>query len=225
MKAFDDIFTEILVVADTLHDGLAAQFPDRFKRLRMTATRPGRAAAADPPTLAIGEPGPSFDGPARHRRRGGTRSRTSPTATAVVLIFSSNRCPTAKAYGPRMNALQAEFGPRGVAVVAVNANDPHLYPDESYPRMLERATEDALHVPVRRRRGPATRPGVRGGCTFHVFVLDRERRLRYEGRFDDARIPERVTSHDLADALEDLLAERAVGNPVTRPFGCSLDFV
>ena len=30
IKAFDDIFTEILVVADTLHDGLAAQFPDRF---------------------------------------------------------------------------------------------------------------------------------------------------------------------------------------------------
>jgi hypothetical protein len=31
VKAFDDIFNEILVVADTLHDGLAAQFPDRFE--------------------------------------------------------------------------------------------------------------------------------------------------------------------------------------------------
>ncbi|HEV8281316.1 MAG TPA: hypothetical protein VGQ02_05630 [Candidatus Limnocylindrales bacterium] len=30
VKAFDDIFTEILVVADTLYDGLAAQFPERF---------------------------------------------------------------------------------------------------------------------------------------------------------------------------------------------------
>lgn len=30
VRAFDDIFTEILVVADTLHEGLAAQFPDRF---------------------------------------------------------------------------------------------------------------------------------------------------------------------------------------------------
>jgi hypothetical protein len=30
VKAFDDIFTEIMVVADTLNDGLAAQFPDRF---------------------------------------------------------------------------------------------------------------------------------------------------------------------------------------------------
>lgn len=30
VQAFDDIFTEILVVADTLYDGLVAQFPDRF---------------------------------------------------------------------------------------------------------------------------------------------------------------------------------------------------
>jgi hypothetical protein len=30
IKAFDDIFTEIMVVADTLHDGIVAQFPDRF---------------------------------------------------------------------------------------------------------------------------------------------------------------------------------------------------
>jgi hypothetical protein len=30
IQAFDDIFTEILVVADTLYDGLLAQFPERF---------------------------------------------------------------------------------------------------------------------------------------------------------------------------------------------------
>jgi hypothetical protein len=62
-------------------------------------------------------------------------------------------------------------------------------------------------------------------CTFHVFLLDRERRVRYQGRFDDARIAERVTSHDLANALDDVLAGRDVSVTVTRPFGCSLDFV
>ena len=30
VRAFDDIFTEIMVVADTIYDGLVAQFPDRF---------------------------------------------------------------------------------------------------------------------------------------------------------------------------------------------------
>ena len=31
VKAFDDIFTEAMVIADTLHDGLVAQFPERFE--------------------------------------------------------------------------------------------------------------------------------------------------------------------------------------------------
>jgi hypothetical protein len=30
IKAFDDIFNEIIVLSDALHDGLMAQFPDRF---------------------------------------------------------------------------------------------------------------------------------------------------------------------------------------------------
>ena len=33
VKAFDDIFNEILVVADTLTNGLVAQFPDKFGRM------------------------------------------------------------------------------------------------------------------------------------------------------------------------------------------------
>lgn len=32
VKAFDDIFTEIMVLADALYDGLVAQFPEKFKQ-------------------------------------------------------------------------------------------------------------------------------------------------------------------------------------------------
>jgi hypothetical protein len=37
IKAFDDIFNEILVLADALHDGIVAQFPERFERVPVTA--------------------------------------------------------------------------------------------------------------------------------------------------------------------------------------------
>jgi len=175
-------------------------------------------------TLPIGADGPRFDGllgvdGARHG------FSTLADRGVLVLIFSSNRCPTAKAYGERMNALQAEYGPRGVQLLAINANDPHLYPDESYERMIERATADAYTFPYVVDDGQRVAAAYGATCTFHVFVLDRERRLRYTGRFDDSRIPERVSSHDLRDALEDLLAGREVSVETTRPFGCSLDFV
>jgi hypothetical protein len=55
-------------------------------------------------------------------------------------------------------------------------------------------------------------------------VLDRKRRLRYQGRLDNARISANVTSHDLRNALDDILAGRDVRVATTRPFGCSLDF-
>jgi predicted metal-binding membrane protein len=59
--------------------------------------------------------------------------------------------------------------------------------------------------------------------TFDAFVLDRDRRLRYEGRVDDARVAANVTTRDLANALDDLLAGRGVRVARTQPFGCSLD--
>jgi hypothetical protein len=175
-------------------------------------------------TLPIGSPGPVFEGllGTDGQRHGFS---TLSDRKAIVLIFSSNRCPTAKAYGERMNALQRQFGPRSVQVVAINSNDPHLYPDESYPRMIDRAIADAYSFPYLVDVGQFVAKAYGATCTFHVFVLDRMRRVRYEGRFDDSRIEERVTSHDLANALEDVLAGRDIRVAHTRPFGCSLDFV
>jgi peroxiredoxin len=175
-------------------------------------------------TLPVGAAGPAFEGLL------GTDGQPYGFSTfadreAVVLIFSSNRCPTAKAYGERMNALQRAFGPRGVQLVAINSNDPHLYPDESYARMVDRAEEHGYTFPYVVDVGQHVAKAYGASCTFHVFVLDRMRRLRYQGRFDDSRIEERVSSADLANALEDLLAGREVRVANTRPFGCSLDLV
>lgn len=181
-------------------------------------------ASPERATLPVGAPGPAFEGllGTDGLRRGFS---TLADREVLVLIFSSNRCPTAKAYGERMNAMQREFGPRGVQLVAINSNDPNLYPDESYLRMVDRAIEDDYSFPYLVDVGQEVARAYGATCTFHVFVLDRNRTLRYEGRFDDSRIESRVTSPDLANALSDVLAGREVRVATTRPFGCSLDFL
>jgi peroxiredoxin len=181
-------------------------------------------APTEPPTIPIGAQSPAFqDLLATDGGRYGL-SRFA-DCEAIVVIFSSNRCPTAKAYAGRMNALQAEYGPRGVQLLAINSNAAHLYPDEGFDRMVERAREDGYSFPYLVDPGQAVARAFGATCTFHVFVLDRERRVRYEGRFDSARLAENVTSHDLRNALDDILAGHEVRVPVTRPFGCSLDYV
>ena len=182
------------------------------------------AAATKVAVLPIGAEAPPFEGLlATDGRRYGFSDFAD--QDVLVLIFASNRCPTVKAYAERMKALQAEYRARGVQLVAINSNSPHLYPDESYPFMVERAMLDGYSFPYLADDEQRVGRAYGASCTFHLFVLDRDRRLRYEGRFDDARLEANVTSHDLRDALDDLLAGREVRTPRTRPFGCSLDFV
>ena len=174
--------------------------------------------------LPIGEPAPPFDGLlGTDGKRYGLSSFDDRRLLAVV--FSSNRCPTVKAYEGRLRSFHTQYATRGVQLLAVNSNSPYLYPDESYERMVKFARDSGYQFPYVVDEDQRVARAFGASRTFHVFMLDEDRRLRYRGRFDDSRLEERVTSHDLRDAVDDLLAGRGVSVPITRPFGCSLDYV
>jgi thiol-disulfide isomerase/thioredoxin len=63
------------------------------------------------------------------------------------------------------------------------------------------------------------------GClaTPHVFLFDRERKLRYVGRVDDSRFadPATVKSLDARNAVVEMLAGKPVTVPSTTVMGCS----
>ena len=177
-----------------------------------------------PPAVEIGDRAPGFEG---LLGVDGLRYSLSTFADkqALVLIFASNRCPTVKAYESRLRRLVEDYEGSGVQLVAINSNDPHLYPEESYERMVEFARESGYSFPYLLDDGQRTARAYGVTRTFHLFVLDASRKVRYQGRFDDSRLPARVTTDDLRNALDDVLADRPVRVSVTRPFGCSLDYV
>jgi hypothetical protein len=180
--------------------------------------------AEESAALPIGAVAPTVEG--LNGTDGGVHGFTDlEAAAAIVVVFSSNRCPTAKAYDARMAALQRDYAGRGVLLLAINSNDPHLHPDESRERMIERAADGGFTYPYVVDADQSVARAFGAECTFHAFLLDGTRTLRYRGRFDDSRIEERVTSHDLRDALDDVLAGRPVRTPTTRPFGCALELV
>ncbi len=144
-------------------------------------------------------------------------------ARILVLIFNSNRCPTAKAFEERMNAIQRDYRDRGVQLVAINSTDAHLYPEESVPAMAQRARDGGYTFPYLKDETQSAARALGAECTLHAFVLDDERRLRYRGRIEDSRNPAKATTRDLRDALDDLLAGRAIRVPETDAYGCALD--
>ncbi|HEV2227205.1 MAG TPA: thioredoxin family protein [Nitrososphaerales archaeon] len=141
---------------------------------------------------------------------------------ALVVVFSCNHCPYVKAYEDRMVSIQRDYAGKGVQFVAINSNDDKAYPEDSYPEMVKRAKQKGFNFPYLRDESQKVVEAYGGICTPHVFAFDGDRVLRYRGRIDDSRDPSKVTTHDLRNALDDLLQDKEVRVPDTRPFGCSI---
>lgn len=141
----------------------------------------------------------------------------------LVLIVSCNHCPYVIAYEERIVALSREYAPRGVQFVAINGNDTSRYPDDAIGPMATRARERGFEFPYVRDDSQDTLRALGARFTPEVFVFDAARKLRYHGRIDDNhRSLAAVTSHDLKNALDALLAGQTPPAPETQAFGCSV---
>ena len=140
----------------------------------------------------------------------------------LILLFISNGCPTVKACQDRMIEIQKDYGAKSVQLLALNSNNPYLSPADTYAEMVLRVQEKGFNFPYVKDEERTVARYYGAVCTPHAFLLDDERRLRYKGRIDDSRNPDRVTISDLRNAIEDLLSNRSVGVPETTPFGCSI---
>jgi peroxiredoxin len=184
---------------------------------------------AQHPILALGSEAPDFALPGVD----GKTHKLSDFASSrvLVVVFTCDHCPIAQMYEQRIEQLYEDFGTRGVAVVAIQGNDPKaLTIDEldssdisdTLDEMKIRVQYKHLHYPylydgatqaVTREYGPQATP--------HVFIFDKDRRLRYEGRMDNSYRIELVKTQDARSAIDALLANKDVPVTHTAVFGCS----
>jgi len=179
--------------------------------------------------LAIGDAAPDFSLPGVD---GKTYTLADFTASKIlVVVFTSNHCPTAQAYEERLKKIVADYKPKGVALVAIQPNSTRgLRLDElgyselgdSFADMKVRAREKEFNFPYV-DDGETQKTARAYGCkaTPHVFAFDAERKLRYAGRIDDSERPEYVKVSDLRNALDAMLAGQEVNVKTTPAFGCS----
>jgi len=181
------------------------------------------------PILPIGSAAPDFALPGVDGKI--HRLDDYAASPVLVVVFTFNHCPIAQMYEQRIEQLYNDYRDRGVEVVAIQPNAPEaLRIDEldsadssdTLAEMKVRAAWKHLTYPylydgdtqsVARAYGPQATP--------HVFVFDRERRLRYEGRVDNSYRVEIVKTRDARNAIEAVLADRPVAVTDTHVFGCS----
>ncbi len=121
-----------------------------------------------------------------------------------------------------MIKIQKEYSEKSVQLLALNSNNSSLSPADTYAEMVLRVREKCFNFPYVKDEDRTVARAYGAVCTPHVFLLDQDRMLRYKGRIDDSRNPERVTVNDLKNAIDDLLANRPVRVSETTPFGCSI---
>jgi len=189
-----------------------------------------RAQTADHPTLPLGAPAPDFSLPGVDGRTYSLKDFAG--AKILAVIFTCDHCPTAQAYEERIKRLVTEYGPRGVAFVAINPNNPaavrldelgYTDLDDTFASMKIRATDRRFNFPYL-DDGPSESAARLYGpvATPHVFLFDAGRRLRFRGRIDDSEREELAKNFDTRNALDALLAGRDPAVKETMVFGCSI---
>lgn len=144
-------------------------------------------------------------------------------AKILIVFFSCNHCPYVVNSEERMIAFQHEFESRGIQMVAINSNETDNHPADSFEKMIEHAKEVGLNFPYLRDESQEIAKAYGALRTPHYYVFDEKRILRYNGRMDDSpRDVTKVSTHELRDAVEAMLAGSPVANPVTLPIGCNV---
>jgi len=144
-------------------------------------------------------------------------------AKGLVVVFTCNHCPYARAYESRIITLQKDFAAKGVRFVAINSNDDIGYPDDSFENMVKRAKEKSFNFPYLRDDTQQVARAYGATHTPHLFVFGPDRRLAYTGKIDDNwENPPAVKQQYLRDALDAIVAGKAPPKPETFAIGCTI---
>ena len=146
-------------------------------------------------------------------------------AEALLVVFTCNHCPYAKAKIPELNRLAEAYD--DLAVVGINSNDAEQYPDDSFERMQELVDAGEIDYDAYlydEDQSVAAAYGAR--CTPDPFLFasdDGEFRLAYHGRLDDAPNPDDEPSErEMAGHVETLLSGAEITAAEKPSRGCSI---
>ena len=137
---------------------------------------------------------------------------------AVVVMFIATQCPYSNAYNDRMRDMAASYGKQGILFLGINSNKTE--PAEE-TRAHARKHGFAFAVAKDPENTVADLYGAKH--TPEIFVVDPRGVLRYHGRIDENyEDASKVSSPDLKNALDALLAGKPVATSETKAFGCSI---
>lgn len=113
----------------------------------------------------------------------------------ILIFFTCNHCPYAKAAWPILIDLYNVYKKKGIEFVAINPNDENDYSEDSF----------AIPFPYLRDETQDIAKAYQAQCTPDVYLFDSDKKLFYHGRVNDNwKDNNHVTRNDLDEALRRL---------------------
>jgi len=137
----------------------------------------------------------------------------------IVIAFLGTECPLVKLYGPRLAEMQKTNAEKGVQFLGVNANR-----QDAITEIVAYARVHQIAFPILKDLNNRLADRLGAVRTPEIFVLDRERVIRYHGRIDDqygvGYARKSASNHFLQTAIDELLAGKPVSKAETGVVGC-----
>lgn len=165
------------------------------------------------PTIDIGQPAPDFTLPDLN---GAFHSLSALRGRIVVVNFWSAECPWSERADRDLVQALGAWGPAvALLSVAPNANEP--------PELLESVASGRGLPLVLVDSGQRVADRYGALVTPHLYVVDADGVLRYQGAPDDVTFRQRQASRPYLRLAVEALLEGRLPNPAeTPPFGCSI---
>jgi len=146
------------------------------------------------------------------------------SAAGLLVAFWCNHCPFVRHINAEFANFAAEYQPKGLAVVAISANDVSTHAEDDPVNMRRMAEESGYVFPYLYDETQDIARAFDAACTPDFFLYDADRRLVYRGRFDDATpgndAP--VTGSELRAAADTLLAGLPIESAQNPSIGCNI---
>lgn len=127
-------------------------------------------------------------------------------AKAYIIAFICVHCPYVKHLENEFAALALRYKEKGVAVIAINSNDPNYDLEDSLEGMKKQATKYSFSFPYLVDESQKIAQSYLAACTPDFYVFDKNKKLIYRGQFDDSRPGQgRPSGESLEDALNTVL--------------------
>ena len=141
-----------------------------------------------------------------------------------VIMFICNHCPYVKHINQALVALTTKYKDSGIGFIAINANDPATYADDSPNHMKLTAQAEGYDFPYLFDDTQDVARAMNAACTPDFFVYNDQKELIYRGQFDDSRPGNAITPSgaDLAHALECLLHHQVNQQNQKPSLGCNI---